>query len=221
MDLSIKKLHFKFYKYIFRRPYPFYHWILLLTTYSKLWFFSIIFSLIFSFIFESTFVHYMKFYFVFNFFYMIFVIFKAYKLEFFRLIYDTIEQLFRMTIGRLFGLRPIDYNYKPQTQRNFLGKNILDFDTEGKYQTFGYEFIDNINVIRHAGSFAENDYYKNSGTYSITEQTINLDIEGDLFPRSIRIDTLELFIGVHFNNTLVCKCTKFEGNFNIYFKKLL
>ena len=101
---------------------------------------------------------------------------------------------------------------------SFQGNNLL---CEGKYQTFGYEFIDNINVIRHAGSFAENDYYKNSGTYSITDQTINLDIEGDLFPRSIRIDTLELFIGVHFNNTLVCKCTKFEGNINKYFKKLL
>ena len=101
---------------------------------------------------------------------------------------------------------------------SFDGNNLL---CEGKYQTFGYEFIDKVNVIRHAGSFAENDYYKNSGTYSITEQTINLDIEGDLFPRSLRTDTLELFIGVHSNNTLVCKCTKFEGNFNNYFKKLL
>ena len=143
MDLDIKKLHFKFHKYIFSRPYPFNHWLALLTTYSKLWFYSIIFSLIFSFIFETTFVQYMKFYFVFNFFYMIFVIFKSYKLELFRLIYDTIEQLFRMSIGRLFGLRPIDYNYKPQTQRNFLGKNILDFDTE-KSKVFKkkYEEID-------------------------------------------------------------------------------
>ena len=85
----------------------------------------------------------MKFYFVFNFFYMIFIIFKSYKFESFRLIYDTIEQLFRMSIGRLFGLRAIDYNYKPQTQRNFLGKNILDFDTE-KSKVFKkkYEEID-------------------------------------------------------------------------------
>ena len=74
---------------------------------------------------------------------MIFVIFKSYKLESFRLIYDTIEQLFRVSIGRLFGLRAIDYNYKPQTQRNFLGKNILDFDTE-KSKVFKkkYEEID-------------------------------------------------------------------------------
>ena len=43
------------------------------------------------------------------------------------------------------------------------------------------EFIDNVNVIRHAGSFEENDYYKNSGTYSIAKDNINLDIEGDLF----------------------------------------
>ena len=74
---------------------------------------------------------------------MIFVIFKSYKLEFFRLVYDTIEQLFRMTIGKLFGLRPIDYNYKPQTHGNFLENNILDFDTE-KSKVFKkkYEEID-------------------------------------------------------------------------------
>ena len=48
-----------------------------------------------------------------------------------------------MTIGKLFGLRPIDYNYKPQTQGNFLRKNILDFDTE-KSKVFKkkYEEID-------------------------------------------------------------------------------
>ena len=101
---------------------------------------------------------------------------------------------------------------------SFGGNNLL---CEGKYQTFGYEFIDNVNVIRHAGSFEENDYYKNSGTYSIAKDNINLDIEGDLFPRTIKKNTLELFIGVHFNNTLVCRCKKFDGNFNDFFKKLL
>ena len=70
-------------------------------------------------------------------------------------------------------------------------------------------------------SRGEKDYYKNSGTYSVSKQTINLDIEGDLFPRTIKTDTLELFIGVHFENTLVCKCKKFEGSFNVFFKKLL
>ena len=108
--------------------------------------------------------------------------------------------------------------YRSIASDSFDGNNLL---CEGEYQTFGYEFVDNINVIRHAGSFAENYYYKNIGTYSITEQTINLDIEGDLFPRNIKIDTLELFIGVHFNNTLVCRCKKFEGSFYDFFKKLL
>ena len=61
---------------------------------------------------------------------MIFIIFKRYKLEFLKLIYHTIDQLFRMTIGRLFGLRPIDYDYKPFDQRKYYGKNILDFDDE-------------------------------------------------------------------------------------------
>ena len=85
MDFSIKKLHFKFYRYILSRPYPFDHWLLLLISYVNLWFYSIIFSSIFSFIFETTFVEYMKFYFVFNFFLMIFIVFSSYKLEFFKI----------------------------------------------------------------------------------------------------------------------------------------
>tara|TARA_B100001559_G_C16220075_1_gene493018 strand:- start:236 stop:508 length:273 start_codon:yes stop_codon:yes gene_type:complete len=35
-----------------------------------------------------------------------------------------------MTIGRLFGLKPIDYNYKPIDQRKYFRKNVLDFDSE-------------------------------------------------------------------------------------------
>ena len=130
MDLSIKKLHFKFYRYILSRAYPIDHWLLLLTSYLKLWLYAIFFSSIFCLIFESTFIEYMKFYYVVNFFFMIFIIFKRYKLEFLKLIYHTIDQLFRMTIGRLFGLRPIDYDYKPFDQRKYYGKNILDFDDE-------------------------------------------------------------------------------------------
>ena len=143
MDFSIKKLHFKLYKFVLSRPYPFDHWLLLVTVYIKLWFYSIFYSSIFCLIFETTFIEFMKIYFVVNFFLMIIHVFYSYKLELFRLIYDTIEQLFRMSIGRLFGLRPIDYNYKPQTQRNFLLKNILDFDIE-KSKVFKkkYEEID-------------------------------------------------------------------------------
>ena len=47
MDLSIKKLHFKFYRYILSRAYPIDHWLLLLTSYLKLWLYSIFFSSIF------------------------------------------------------------------------------------------------------------------------------------------------------------------------------
>ena len=61
---------------------------------------------------------------------MIFIFFYSYKLEFFRLVYHTVNQLFRMTIGRLFGLETIDYDYKPIDQRNYYGKNVLDFDNE-------------------------------------------------------------------------------------------
>ena len=75
---------------------------------------------------------------------MIFIIFRSYKLEdLFLLIYDTIEQLFRMSIGRLFGLKPIDYNYKPIVHGNYPGKNILDFDEErSKLFEKKYEEID-------------------------------------------------------------------------------
>ena len=143
MDFSIKKLHFKFYKYILSRPYPFDHWLLLLTSYVNLWFYSIIFSSIFCFIFETTFVEYMKFYFVINFFLMIYIGFSTYKIDFFRLVYHTVDQLFRMTIGRLFGLETIDYDYKPIDQRKYYGKNVLDFDNErSKIFEKKYEEID-------------------------------------------------------------------------------
>ena len=141
--MNFKRIHYKFYRYILSRPYPFDHWLLLLTSYFNLWFYSIIFSSIFCFIFESTFVEYMKFYFVFNFLFMIFIIFKRYKLEFFKLVYHTIDQLFRMTFGRLFGLRPLNYYYKPFDQRKFYEQNVLDFDNErSKIFEKKYEEID-------------------------------------------------------------------------------
>ena len=143
MDFSIKKLHFKFYRYILSRAYPFDHWLLLLTSYLTLWFYSIIGSSILCFIFETTFIEYLKFYFVINFFLMIYLVFSSYKLGFFRLVYHTIDQLFRMSIGRLFGLKPIDYNYKPFDQRKYYGKNVLDFDDErSKIFQKKYEEID-------------------------------------------------------------------------------
>ena len=74
---------------------------------------------------------------------MIYLVFSSYKLGFFRLVYDTIDQLFRMTIGRIFGLEPLDYNYKPINQRKYYGKNVLDFDNErSKIFEKKYEEID-------------------------------------------------------------------------------
>ena len=130
MDFSIKKLHFKLYKFVLSRPYPFDHWLLLVKLYIQLWFYSIFYSSIFCLILETTFIEFMKIYFVVNFFLMIFYVFRYYKFEFFKLVYHTVDQLFRMTIGRLFGLKPIDYNYKPFDQRKYYGKNVLDFDNE-------------------------------------------------------------------------------------------
>ena len=144
MDFSIKKLHFKLFKYILSRPYPFDHWLLLLTSYFTLWFYSIIVSPIFCFIIGTTFVDYLKFYFVINFFLMIYIVFSSYKLKnLFELIYDTIDQIFRMTIGGLFGLEPINYDYKPIEKRKYYGKNVLDFDNErSKIFEKKYEEID-------------------------------------------------------------------------------
>ena len=143
MDFSIKKLHFKFFRYILSRPYPFDHWLTLFITYSNLWIYSFIYSLIFSLILQISFVDYLKFYFVINFFLMIYVVFSSYKFQFFRLVYHTLDQLFRMTIGRIFGLEPIDYNYKPIDQRKYYGKNVLDFDNErSKIFEKKYEEID-------------------------------------------------------------------------------
>ena len=143
MGFSIKKLHFKFYKYILSRPYPFDHWLTLFITYSNLWIYSFIYSLIFSLILQISFVDYLKFYFVINFFLMIYIVFSSYKFQFFRLLYHTIDQLFRITIGRIFGLEPIDYDYKPIDQRKYYGKNVLDFDNErSKVFEKKYEKID-------------------------------------------------------------------------------
>ena len=144
MDFSIKKLHFKLFKYILRRPYPFNHWLCLMTSYVTLWLYSIIVSSILCFIIGTAFVDYLKFYFVINFFLMICIVFSSYKLKnLFELIFDTIDQIFRMTIGRLFGLEPINYNYKSIEQRKYYGKSVLDFENEkSKIFTKKYEEID-------------------------------------------------------------------------------
>ena len=74
---------------------------------------------------------------------MIFYVFYSYKLEFFKLVFHTFDQLFRMTIGRLFGLRPIDYNYKPFVQKKYYGKNVFYLEEErSKIFEKKYEEID-------------------------------------------------------------------------------
>ena len=74
---------------------------------------------------------------------MIYIVYSSYKLDFFKLVYHTIDQLFRITIGRLFGLKPIDYNYKPFDQAKYYGKNVLVFDNErSKIFEKKYEEID-------------------------------------------------------------------------------
>ena len=75
---------------------------------------------------------------------MIYIVFSSYKLKnLFELIYDTIDQIFRMTIGRLFGLEPINYDYKPIEQRKYYGKSVLDFENErSKIFAKKYEEID-------------------------------------------------------------------------------
>ena len=81
MDFSIKKLHYKFFKFVFSKPYPFNHWLILLVTYSKLWIYSFIYSLIFSLILQISFVDYLKVSFVINFFLMIYIVFLHINLD--------------------------------------------------------------------------------------------------------------------------------------------
>ena len=109
--------------------------------------------------------------------------------------------------------------------RNYDLKSLDNFDAsslicEGNYQIIGYEFFPNKTVVRHAFSKTEDDYYKNSGSYLISDNNIILDIENDLFQRNIAIKTLELFIGVHSNNALVGKCEKFTGSLDDYFDNM-
>ena len=47
------------------------------------------------------------------------------------LTYHTIDQTFRLTIGKLFGLEPTNYYYEPISYRKYFGKNVLDYDEEG------------------------------------------------------------------------------------------
>ena len=99
---------------------------------------------------------------------------------------------------------------------NLNGTNLI---CNGKYQTIGYQFLDEKRLldIRHC---SENDYYKNSGFYVLTEKFIKLDVEGDIFSREILRQTLELFIGVHLNNSKVGECIFYDGDLNEYFEKL-
>ena len=133
----MKKLHFKLFRYILSRPYPFNHWLILLTTYTNLWFYSTIYSSILCHILETTFVEFIKFYFVFNFFIIIFIVFYSYKFQFFRLVYHTADQLFR-NYRKIIWLK-INYDYKPIDKENI----FLDFDNErSKIFEKKYEEID-------------------------------------------------------------------------------
>ena len=100
---------------------------------------------------------------------------------------------------------------------NLIGKNLV---CRGKYQIIGYEFLDDNRVIRHTSSTSERDYYKNSGIYVLKQKLIKLEVEGDIFTREISRDSLELFIGVHLNNSKVGQCVFFTSNLSEYFNGL-
>ena len=103
---------------------------------------------------------------------------------------------------------------------DFDDSSLTSLICEGNYQIIGYEFFSNNTAVRHAFSKTEDDYYKNSGSYLISDNNIILDIKDDLFQRKIAIKTLELFIGVHSNNALVGKCKKITGSLDDYFKNM-
>ena len=106
---------------------------------------------------------------------------------------------------------------RAKASEDLSGVNLI---CNGQYQVIGYEFINENKVKRHASSKTDNDYYENIGTYKVSSKTINLDVEGDLFKRTISKETLQLYIGVHSNNTLVCTCTRFTGDIKQYFENI-
>ena len=87
---------------------------------------------------------------------MIYIVFTSYKLgELFRLVCHTVDQIFEITIGCLFRLKPINYEYKPIPHREYSEKNILDFQVErSKIFEKKYEKIDFL-VLNNYISFDE------------------------------------------------------------------
>lgn len=100
---------------------------------------------------------------------------------------------------------------------DLVGSNLI---CKGKYQIIGYEFHTQNKVIRHAFSVSENDYYKNSGLYALTSEFVSLDIDGDIFIKKILRKSLELYIGVHFENSQVGECNFYVGNLSEHFDTL-
>ena len=123
----------------------------------------------------------------------------------------------RYSIHFLFLSLIILRNDNLRSFENFVDSSLI---CEGNYQIIGYEFFSNKTAVRHAFSKTEDDYYKNSGSYLISDNNIILDIKDDLFQRKIAIKTLELFIGVHLNNALVGKCEKITGSLDDYFENM-
>ncbi len=109
------------------------------------------------------------------------------------------------------------FSFRVTAFEDLTGTNLI---CKGKYQVIGYEFLSENKVIRHASFNLENDYYKNQGFYILTEKHIKLDVEGDIFTREVLKETLELFIGVHLNNSKVGKCVFYNGKLNQYFSNL-
>jgi len=144
-DLKMtKKLLFKFYRYILSRSYPFKHWLKLLYVYSKLWLHSFFCLSIVCLLSETSLIWGLKFYFVINFFLMIIIVLYSYGLTgLLRLVYDTINEIFRITFGRLFGFETKRYENEQIPPRGYFGKNILDFEGEkSKIFEKKYEEID-------------------------------------------------------------------------------
>ena len=54
----------------------------------------------------------------------------------------------------------------------------------------------------------------------MNQKLIKLDVEGDIFAREISMESLELFIGVHLNNSKVGDCIFFTSNLSEYFNTL-
>lgn len=126
----MKKPHFKFYWYIKSKGYPYEYWWILLRPSLKSWIYSLFYSLIFGLIFTY---HPLI---ILIFFWLLLPLYYFHLLHFIytkRILKISLwhnQSTIILSIGRLFGLEPINHYYEPIADRKYLEKNVLDYEKQ-------------------------------------------------------------------------------------------